>query len=251
MAIEQIVPSPERRPVWHYLLSIIDRPRATFEAVVAQRKWWVWVVPLLIVLLCFGVVTAVSAPYSVEIARQQAEQQLNTMPPEQAEAARASIGTFTSLPFILATGLAVGALLLILGMLAQAAVLYFGALVTGGEVNFGPVFTMSVWSHLPMAIGFLTQAAFTAIAGRAIRYPGLAGLVASGDLTTDSRNPLVALLGRVDLFWLWHLLLVMIGLTVVARFSRGKSLALTLIYAALSVAAVVLPSLLFGGMGGG
>lgn len=102
-----------------------------------------------------------------------------------------------------------------------------------------------------MAIGYLTQAAFAAIAGRAIRYPGLAGLVGSGDLTTDSQNPLVALLGRIDLFWLWHLLLVVIGLAVVARFSRGKSLALTLVYAVLSVAAAVVPTVLFGGMGGG
>lgn len=241
----------EMRPLWQLLTGIIDRPAATFRAILAQRKWWMWAVPLLIVLVCFSVMTVVGAPYAVELARQQAEQQLNTVPPEQAEAARASIETFTSLPFILATGLGVGSLMLVIGVVAQAAILYFSALVAGGEVNFGSVFTMSTWTRLPMAVGFLAQAAFIAIANRTVQYPGLSALVGTGDLMQDGRNPLVALLGRLDLFWLWHLFLVVVGLAVVARFSRSKALVLTLIYAAITLATIALPSLLFGGLMGG
>ena len=64
----------------------------------------------------------------------------------------------------------------------------------------------------------------------------------------DTGNPLFVLLSGIDLFWLWHLLLVVLGVSVVARFSRGKSLPLTLLYAALSLGMTVLPTLLFGGM---
>jgi len=37
-------------------------------------------------------------------------------------------------------------------------------------------------------------------------------LVASGDLLQDARNPLFVLLSGLDLFWLWHLLLTVVGL---------------------------------------
>jgi hypothetical protein len=67
----------------------------------------------------------------------------------------------------------------------------------------------------------------------------------------DAQNPLFTLLSRVDPFWLWHLWLVVLGLAVVARFTRIKSLVLTIVYVALSLAVQVIPSLLFGGAMGG
>jgi hypothetical protein len=41
-----------------------------------------------------------------------------------------------SYPFRLATGLIVGILFLVIGLVAQAALLHFGALVTGGKDNW-------------------------------------------------------------------------------------------------------------------
>jgi hypothetical protein len=131
----------ETTPMWQLLLGIIDRPAATFEAVLARRKWYMWAVPLLIVLLCLGVMMVVRTPYDMEIAQQQLERQLATMPPEQVEAARAGMETFMSFPVRLAMGLVTAVLMLLIGVVVQAAILYFGALVAGGEVDFGPVFT--------------------------------------------------------------------------------------------------------------
>jgi hypothetical protein len=238
-------------PLWQLFFGIIDRPTATFKAVLARRKWWMWAVPLLLMFLCFAVLMVVRAPYDLEITRQQMERQLASMPPDQAEAARASMETFTSLPFRLATGLTTGVILLLIGVVAQAAILYFGALVAGGEVEFGSMFTMSVWTRLPSSIYFLAQAGFMLMAKRAIESPGLSALVATGDMMKDAQNPLFTLLARIDPFWLWHLLLVVLGLSVVARFSRFKSLALTLVYVALSLAVTVIPSFLVGGLAGG
>lgn len=253
MTTVEALSNGETRPLWQLLFGIVDRPTATFLAVLARRKWWMWAVPLGVVLLCFAATTLTRAPYAAELARQQAQRQLEQMPPAQAEQARASgmMDTFTSLPFLLATGLGFGAVALIVGIVVQAAVLYFGALIAGGEVNFGQVFTMSVWTRIPSAVNFLTLAGFTLVAGRTVQYPGLSALVAVGDMMKDGRNPMVVLLGGIDLFWLWHLLLVGLGLSVVARFSRLKALVLTLIYVALSLAVAVLPTLLLGGASGG
>lgn len=237
--------------LWSLLIGIIDKPAATFAGVIARRRWWLWAVPIGLVVAAMAVATVVNLPYTQELAREQAEQQLSMLPAEQAQAARTAMETSLSYPVLLASGLGFGALALVVGILAQATFLYFGALMAGGDdMQFGAVFTVSAWTRLPVAIGFLVQAGYTAAAGRMLTHPGLSFLVATGDLLKDARNPMFALLGRVDIFWLWHLLLVVVGVSVAARFGRGKSLALALVYAALSLGITVLPVLLFAGMAG-
>ncbi len=239
------------RPLWQLFLGIIDQPVTTFRAAAAQSKWYVWAAPLLVLILSLVVLLIVQTPHTLVLAREQVEGQLAAVPEDQAEAARAGMGMALSLPFMLATGIGFGTLALIVATLAQATLLYFTALVSGGEMTFGTMFRMSAWSRIPMAIGALAQAGFIVIAGRMIQYPGLSFLVATSDLRQDGRNPLFVLLSGIDLFWLWHLLLVVLGLSVVTRFGRGKSLALTVVYAVLALVIPVLPILLFGGMMGG
>jgi hypothetical protein len=156
-----------------------------------------------------------------------------------------------SMPVVLISGLVGGTIALLIGIVGQAALLYFGALIAGGEVDFGPVFTVSAWTRLPLALRSLVRALFVAVSGRSPQMLGLAALAASGDMLQDARNPLVVLLSQADLFWLWHLLLVVLGVAVVARFSRVKSVILTVVYAIVSLAVVVIPTMLFAGMAGG
>ena len=244
----------ETRPLWQHLVGIIDRPVATFEAVTRQPKWFTWALPLAIVLIAFVVVTVLNTPYTSEMSREQLEQQLAEMSPEQAEMVRTQAEFTTSLPFALTVGLITGGIFIILGVLFQAAYFYFGAMILGGnDTNFGSVFTMTNWSRLPMAVGYLVQAGIV-IATQKMLQPGLSFVVASGNMMEDVKNPVYALLANVDLFWLWHLVLAVLGLAVVARMNRGKSLILVVIYTlvilAIMVALMVGPSMLFGGLSG-
>lgn len=230
------------------ILGIIDRPRATFQAIMARPHWPVWLTPLFIFIVCLAVLLVVEAPYQVELARQQAEQQLATLPAGQSEAARAMMETTLSLPFMLGAGLAFGAAALVIGVLAQAVFLYFAALVLGGEANFGSIFRVSLWSRFPVAMGVLVRAGFTAVSQQMIHYPGLSFLVGTGNFFQDGQNPLYVLFSQLDLFWLWQVLLLVIGLMVAARLGQGKALVLALVYTALSLGLSVLPALIFGGM---
>ncbi len=228
------------------LVGIVDRPAATFRGVLARRGALTWLVPLLVLLTCLVPMVVVQAPYSVEMAQQQVRRQLDQMPEQQQKEASAQMATFTSAPFLVATGLITGALALLIGMLAQSGLLYLGGLVAGGEVSFGQMFRVSVWSRLPYAISYLALAGFTAVAGRSVRYPGLSTLVATGNLLQDAKDPRFALLGGIDLFWLWHLVLVAVGLAAGTRLRRSGAIALTVVYAVLSVAVTTLPTMLFG-----
>jgi hypothetical protein len=244
------ISNQDKRPLWLHLLGIIDRPVATFEAVLKQRKWLTWALPLFVVILAFVIVTVTHTPYTLELSREQLERRLATMPPEQAEVVRTTTEFTLSLPFVLATGLGVGTAVIILGLLIQSAFFYFGALIIGGnDMNFGAVFTMSTWARIPLAIGYLVQTALI-IVTKSFLHPGLSYLVATGDLIEDSKNPLFILLSNIDIFRLWHLLLAVLGLSVVARISRGKSLILVVIYAILAVGITVGPTLFLSGMAG-
>lgn len=251
MTTTESVVKTKEPSLWRLLFGIIDRPAATFTAVLARRSWVRWAAPLLIVSLALGVYIVVSLPYTMELAGRQLDRQLAQLPPDQAQAAREQAARFTGQTFILISSLAGGVIGLIIGVLVQAVVLYFLALVAGGELEFGPVFTMSAWTRLPAAIGALAQAGFVAFAGRGIEYAGLSALAGSGDILRDTQNPLVLALARIDLFWLWHLLLVVVGLSVVARFRRFKALLLSLIYAALALIVAMAPALLQTWVGGG
>jgi hypothetical protein len=232
-------------PLWQNLWGIIDRPAQTFQSILVYPGWWRWGLPLIIFYLAFATATAVQIPYLQTEARLQAESQLADLPASQAEAARATLDFTLSVPFLAATGLGFGGIILLMGMLAQTIYFYFAAMLAGGaDMNFGRMFTVTTWSRLPLAIGFGVQATFVLISDGLLRYPGLAAMVATGDQLADAKNPLLALLARVDLFWLWHLLLAVIGVAIAAKFGRGKSLALVIIYALLALGMAVAPSLL-------
>lgn len=230
------------------IFGLIDRPRTTFQAIAARPHWTVWLIPLFIFIMCLAVLLVVEAPYQMELARQQAEQQLATVPAGQAEAARSMLETTLSLPFMLGTGLTFGAAALVIGILAQAVCLYFAALVLGGEASFGAIFRITLWSRFPVTLGVLVRAGFTAASQQMIHYPGLSFLVGTGDFFRDSQNPLYVLFSQLDLFWLWQVLLLVIGLTAAARLGKSKALVLALVYTALSLGLSVLPALIFGGM---
>jgi hypothetical protein len=242
---------PSSPSLWQGFVGIIDRPRVTFEAMLRREDWRRWAMPLLFYLAAFAILTAAQTPYLRELALQQADLQLADMPADQAEAARATMEFTMSIPFMLVTGIVFGGLALFVGILAQTAYLYLAAMLAGGsDTGFKAMLTVSTWSRIPLAIGFLVQAAFVTFSQGALKYPGLAPLVASGNQLEDSRDPLVALLARVDLFWLWHLVLAAIGLTLAARLGHGKSILLTAVYAGLALTMALLPALLgqlFGG----
>jgi hypothetical protein len=224
------------RSLWFHLIGIIDRPVATFEAVTKRRKWTIWALPLAIVLIALTLVTVAQAPYTAEFAREQAETQLATLSEAQAEQARSVMETTTSVPFMIAMGLLFGYLAIIVGLLIETAFYYFGSIIMGGnDTNFGSVFSMNSWSRLPMAIGYVVQLGIVLVTQDMITTPGLSFFVAGEDLIENAQNPVYVLLANIDLFWLWHLILAVLGVAVVARMSRGKSAVLVVLYAVLAL----------------
>ncbi len=225
------------------LISIIDRPTETLAQVAATPRWrWVW--PTLLIVISFAVYLAVAAPYIQEAAQKAIMLQLNTMPEEQAAAAKEQMMRFTSLPAVVGSTAISGLAGTIIGWFIAAGILYFGSLIASEDLEFGPVLAITPWLWLPFAIRNFVQAAWVAWRGALITTPGLSGLVATGNQLQDARNLAFALLGYVDLFSAWHLVLVYAGLRALTRMRANKAIVLTAVYAALSLAIRLIPVLI-------
>jgi hypothetical protein len=229
----------EKMNVLQLLVSIIDRPAVTMSYV-GKKPGWAWVTPALLVLVGLAVFSVVTAPYTSELALRQAQQQMDSLPPQQAEQAAAQVERFTSPPMMAAFSVVGGLVALAVTWLLGAGVLYFLGLVAGGEANFAQSFVILVWSWLPYALRNLVLAAYVAYSGQLISQ-GLSFLVATGDQTKDAANWLYSLLSQIDLFYLWHLILVIVGLAAVGRLSKTKATIVGSIYLAATTALSLVP----------
>jgi hypothetical protein len=204
--------------------------------------------PALAVFLALVIVTLVSAPATSELAREQAEQQLaaqvGSLSGEQAEQVKASLDTFTSPLFMGATGIVFGILGLIVTWLLRGVVLFFISYLFGTEYKYKQMVTLVLWSWWPFALRDLVQAVYVLINGQLVINRGFSFLVASGDQVQDAGNVVYGLLSQVDLFLVWHLLLVAVGLAVTTRSTTIKTAIGTVAYWALTALVGLAPTLL-------
>lgn len=240
--------APERKPLLKLLIGIVDRPRSTFQQVLAFPRWK-WVTPAVLSLAAAAILFAVSAELlSQQATQQQAlafseiQGQLGDLTDAQREQIRQQMGLFSSPAIIAGMSFATRAVGLFIGWALGTAVLYFGLVVGGLEIGFGALFAGYSWSTLPFAVRDLADAAYVAFSGSLRTNPGVSYFVSSGDLLADSRNGLWLLLSQIDLFFLWHVVLIY-ALIRAAR-PRGGALGLTLVYVLLYLALRVLPALL-------
>jgi hypothetical protein len=219
---------------WSLLVGIIDRPSATLAEIVARPRWR-WVLPVMLALLATIVSAIVSAPLLTIEAKQQMAAVLNRMSAEQLAQMPKQMSIFQTPLFVGASAALTGILALLIGYLLQAAALYFGSLIAGGDIEFGRIFVAVPWLGLPFVLETIVQTVYVAIKGKLIVNQGLSYLVSSGNRATDAGSLAYAALGMVTLFWLWHLLLVFKFLRVGSRLSQGAAFAVTLLYAALNM----------------
>lgn len=107
------------------------------------------------------------------------------------------------------TGLWVGWLLL-------AALLHFGSTLLGGRGSMQSALNVVAWASLPFAVRDILRIIFMLAAGHAIVSPGLSGFTATPGLISQ-------LLTRVDIFLIWHVVLLVIGFALTDGLPRSKA----------------------------
>jgi hypothetical protein len=238
----------DRRSSLALLPGIVDQPRQTFSAILASPRWR-WVLPLVLCLLALALVTVATAEFTSEQARrQQAEvmaqmqEQLDTLPESQRQQTLQMMERTSSPVVVGGISFLTRSLGLLIGWLIGSAILYFGLAIGGIELKFAAVFVAFSWTWLPFALRDALTAVWTWVTGQPLLNPGLSYFFATGDLLADARNPAYVFLGLIDLFFLWHVVLVRFLIKAVRP--RAGAISLTLVYAVLYLALRFLPALL-------
>ena len=103
-----------------------------------------------------------------------------------------------------------------LGWLLLAALLHFGSTLLGGRGSMQSALNIVAWASLPFAVRDVLRIIFMLAAGHAIMSPGLSGFVSTPGF-------LAQLLTRVDIFLIWHVVLLVIGFALTDGLPRGKA----------------------------
>jgi hypothetical protein len=234
--------------IWRALFGWIDQPKRTLRYVIKEPRWPLLLAPVLIILVTTIIVTVVSAPLLSEVSRQQAEEQMEaqmaSIPEEQAEQVRSTMDTFTSPLFVGAMGIAFTVLGLILTWLFRGVLLFFIGYLLGTDNRYIQMVTLVLWAWLPFALRDLVQAIYVLLNGQLAINKGLSFLVASGDQVQNAGNLLYGFLGQIDIFLVWHLLLVGIGIAVSTRSTTPKTALATIGYWIVTALIGLSPSLL-------
>jgi len=252
---------PERRGPPRLLWGMIVRPRATLEYLRERggRSWWL---PALLAALLVILPIVVTAPITAQQSREAVaaaqerwgeQQGMERSAEEQAQMEQAM--SMAASPLITTVFPAVGSVVgLVVGWLVWGGALYLAGMALGGRSTFGHMFRMVVWTWLPYALRGLLQTVYILASGQIITNPGLSGLVQEARPISEmvitppslGQTILVAFLSRIDLFLVWNLILLVIGVTVVPRLSRRKAALVTLGVWLLLTALSLLPALIGG-----
>jgi hypothetical protein len=103
-----------------------------------------------------------------------------------------------------------------LGWLLLAALLHFGSTLLGGRGSMQSALNIGAWASLPFAVRDILRVIFMLAAGHAITSPGLSGF-------TSTPGFVAQLLTRVDIFLIWHVILLVIGFALTDGLPRGKA----------------------------
>jgi hypothetical protein len=211
--------------VFGWLPGILVRPRATLVKV-DQRGGASWWLPLLLSLVMAVLPLAVGAPILAREARaavvesqeQMAEQrgmEISAEQQEQIESIAANPLIIVGFPAVLAV---IGQ---IVGWLLWTGALYLAGIALGGRSPFGSMLRVVAWASLPVILRGVIQTVFILVFGEMIVNQGLSGFAGESVV-------LNTLLSGIDIFVIWRLILLVIGIGVVTHLSRRKSVLVTL-----------------------
>ncbi|QJR34758.1 YIP1 family protein [Gemmatimonas groenlandica] len=193
-------------------------------------------VTLVIVLATKGLIQPyVDANFDVQM--QQMAARGKPMPPEAVAAAQ----KFAGYGFI-----ATGVLLIPLGAVLTGLLVWIGGKIASARFSYGQAMLIATLASVPRVLSFIATAVQGAITDpQSIRSFSDAALGAARFVDPVSTSPaLMAMLANLDVFNIWQLVIIAVGISVIGRVERSAGFVGALVAWGLGVALTVIPALL-------
>lgn len=210
---------------------ILLKPSKVCAWIKKNPNWWIPASILIVVSIIF---TVVSTPLSLEVAQQQLLGRSSEMPPEQYDRTMQMLKSPIAMVIAAATTL-IG---MPLALLIQAGVLHLVISLFGSNASFRIGFAIVSFAQAPIIIRSIVLSIYSLASSRLVK-PGFSAILPDDHLS----SPLGVFLARIDIFSIWSMVILAIGLSIAYRISKKKSGAIILGYWLVSTAFAVLFSL--------
>jgi hypothetical protein len=215
-------PVPVRKLNFARILEVLFQPQRTFALIVEEAQPS-WLTPMLVLSISAFLAVLVSG-YLKARAAMLGEVQL---PPDWQywtpdmqnnfmQAQQATQGT--AFVYIIPLVLVLAGLWL--GWLILSGLLHLGSTLLGGRGSMQSALNVVGWANLPFMLRDVLRVIFMLLAGHAILSPGFSGFAGGG----GSMIFLAKILSRVDLFFLWNAILLIIGFGIADGLPRNKAI---------------------------
>lgn len=214
---------PETKPdsVGSMLVNIFLEPMKVFRQIQIKPSW---LVPFVIMVVVLSVVGMLTTPYQMDLQRQMIETSTDMQPQEQQ---RALDGMEMAAPFAHWIGLGTTFVFVILIFFVAVGVLMLmGNVILGGEASFKQIASAYGWASMIGVLGGIVKTALILWTGSADVRLSLAILLPADGFS----SPLYGVLNSVtDIFFVWQMVVLIFGLAILYRFSKGRAAAVVLI----------------------
>ncbi len=220
---------------WNGIIQVFSQPSRLFAGIKENPKILVPSLVLFLVMLTFLFLTAdLITKVQLELMREKAAEQgvgaVDTMP--SAEMMKYMTIIFGSISVLISP------------LIAAGLALFFGSFVMGGQAKFKQIFSVMIYGEIIYALGALVVAPLM-LAKNSLQVSFSAAAFFE-DLSVQ--DPLYVALSKIGVFYIWEIVVIGIGLSIIFGFPRNKGYLLAVLSMGLISIFHVLSQFAFGGM---
>ena len=248
--VTEIKEKPKKKPFhFEWILPVIFRPRKAIEVITAQEKS-VWLTPLLVVSLMIILATLVAGPIKSNLIQMgmNTPENFQYYSEEQQASFMAAQANRTSPLFLYVFPIATGLAGLWVSWFLLSSLLHLSLTLAGSRSQNIRSYNLAAWSLLPIAVRKLVQIVAMLVTKTVVSSPGLSGFV-TGDIKGAAAF-FAALLGLIDLYFIWQIVLLLIGVRPLSSLKRSKAWMATAVSLLILMLLQAVPGFLSSALGG-
>jgi len=215
---------PPRRFQWDWVSPVLFKPKQAFARITEQISG-VWLTPILIqTLTAIALVLTtgyVSQKYGVGMTGEM-PQIPEYYTPEQVAQIQQALAAMQGPVFVYVFPTLIAIAKVWIGWLLVGGIVHLVSTLLGGRGNTMRAMNIVAWAGLPFALRDVVRLLGALISRKTLVSPGLAGFA-----PTDGSNLalfLAAFLALIDIYVIWHIILVVVGLRASNGLSLGKAI---------------------------
>jgi len=228
---------------WDWLRGILIQPRKTISKIIAEEKP-VWQTPLLIISILVILAVVVEAPIQKVIIQSGAEvpENFQYWSAEQQNAFMQSQAMQTSPLFLYVFPFLTRAAGFWLIWFLLSSILHLSITLFGSRTSRQVASNLVAWTMVPFAVRLMVEIVVVLTTHKLIDNPGLSSLIASD---AEGFNIFLrGILTNIDIYYVWHVILLLIGAVPLSALSKSKANEATLVAVITMLLLMGVPALL-------